>query len=110
VALDTRTRSSIYHKLTPILGEDDANALMSEFPGSEGDELVTKSFLRAELSELRAEMAGIRAELTSDMSDLRAEMAGLRAGMSSLETRLTLRMGAMGVVILSAMFGLKLFA
>jgi hypothetical protein len=85
VALDTRTRSSIYRKLTPILGEEDANALMSEFPGSEADQLVTTSFLRA-------------------------EMAGLRADMSSLETRLTLRMGAMGVVILSAMFGLKLFA
>jgi hypothetical protein len=78
VALDTRTRSSIYRKLTPILGKKDANALMSEFPGSEGDDLVTKSFLRAEIA--------------------------------SLETRLTLRMGAMGVVILSAMFGLKLFA
>ncbi len=78
VALDTRTRSSIYRKLTPILGEDDANALMSEFPGSEGDELVTKSFLRAELA--------------------------------NLETKLTLRVGAMGVVILSAIFGLKLFA
>jgi len=77
VALDTRTRSSIYQKLTPILGEEDANALMSEFPASEGDELVTKSFLRAELA--------------------------------SLETKLTLRMGAIGVVILSAMFGLKLF-
>ena len=77
MALDTRTRSSIYQKLTPILGEEDANALMSEFPASEGDELVTTSFLRAELA--------------------------------SLETTLTLRMGAIGVVILSAMVGLKLF-
>ena len=58
---------------------------MSEFPGSEGDELVTNSFLRAEI-------------------------AGLRADVSSLETKLTLRVGAMGVVILSAMFALKLFA
>jgi hypothetical protein len=99
VALDTRTRASIYRKLTPILGEEDANALMSEFPGSEGDELVTRSFLRAELSDLRAEF-----------SDLRAEFSRLRADMASLETRLTLRMGAMGVVILSAMFSLKLFA
>jgi hypothetical protein len=83
-------------ELTPILGEEDANALMSEFPGSEGDELVTQSFLRAEI-------AGLRAELTQQFADIRADMA-------SLETRLTVRMGAMGVVILSAMFGLKLFA
>jgi hypothetical protein len=57
MALDARTRSSIYDKLTPILGEHDANALMSEFPSVEADELVTKQFLRAELADLRTEMA-----------------------------------------------------
>jgi hypothetical protein len=57
MALDARTRSSIYGKLAPILGEPDANALMSEFPSVEADELVTKQFLRVELADLRAEMA-----------------------------------------------------
>ena len=33
------------------MGEQDANLLMSEFPSVEADELVTKQFLRAELSE-----------------------------------------------------------
>lgn len=51
MALDARTRSSIYGKLAPILGDDDANALMSQFPSVEADELVTKQFLRAELAE-----------------------------------------------------------
>lgn len=55
MALDARTRSSIYQNLTPILGEHDANELMSQFPSIEADELVTKQFLRAELAELRAE-------------------------------------------------------
>ena len=50
MALDAPTRSSIFRKLVPVLGEDDANALMSEFPASEADELVTKQFLRAELA------------------------------------------------------------
>jgi hypothetical protein len=57
VALDARTRSSIYQNLVPILGEHDANELMSEFPSIEADELVTKQFLRAELGELRVELA-----------------------------------------------------
>ena len=57
MALDARSRSSIFGKLVPILGEHDANALMSEFPSVEADELVTKQFLRAELAELRFEMA-----------------------------------------------------
>jgi hypothetical protein len=75
MALDARHRSSLYQKLVPLLGEDDANALMSEFPASEADELVTRQFLRAELAELRSEMGGIRTE------------------MAALENRMTLRLG-----------------
>ena len=56
MALDARTRSSIYQNLTPILGEHDANELMSQFPSIEADELVTKQFLRAELAELEARL------------------------------------------------------
>ena len=56
MALDARTRSSIYQRLTPILGEHDANGLMSPFPSIEADELVTKQFLRAELAELEARL------------------------------------------------------
>ena len=56
MALDARSRSSIYQKFVPILGEQDANRLMSEFPSVEADELVTKQFLRAELAELRSEL------------------------------------------------------
>jgi len=84
MVLDARTRSSIYGKLVPVLGEHDANALMSEFPASEAEELVTKQFLRAELALTRGE--------------LREEMADLRTAMASLESRLTLRLGgAIGV-------------
>ena len=53
---------------------------MTEYPSIEGDELVTKQFLRAELAELR--------------DALRGEMADIRTGMAALETRLMVRMGA----------------
>lgn len=56
MALDARSRSSIYQNLVPILGEHDANILMSEFPSVEADELVTKQFLRAELAELESRL------------------------------------------------------
>lgn len=52
MALDAKHRSSTYNKLVPLLGEDDANAFMTEFPASDADEVVTKEFLRAELAEL----------------------------------------------------------
>jgi hypothetical protein len=56
MALDAAHRSSIYQKLVPVLGEDDANVLMTEFPAHEQDELVTKEFLRAELATLEAKL------------------------------------------------------
>ena len=56
MTLTTKQRSSIYRKLVPILGEDDADALMTEFPAAEHDQLVTREHLRAELAELRTEL------------------------------------------------------
>jgi len=67
MALDARSRSSLYGKFVPLLGEEDANALMSEFPSAEADELITEQFLRAELAELRTELRG-------EVSGLRIEM------------------------------------
>ncbi len=81
MALDARHRSSIYGKPVPVLGEEDANALMTEFPSVEADELVTKQFLRAELAEFRSEFRG-------DLADVRGEIADLR-------NDLTLRMVAL---------------
>jgi len=64
---------------------------MTEYPSIEGDELVTKQFLRAELAELRDALRGEMAELRDA---LRGEMADIRTGMAALETRLMVRMGA----------------
>jgi hypothetical protein len=112
MAIDAKHRASIYQKFLPLLGDEDANVFMSEFPSVEAAELVTKDFLRAELAltraELRSEMAELRTELKDEMAELRTElkdemaelrtelkdeMAGLRTGMASLESRLTVRMG-----------------
>jgi hypothetical protein len=92
--IDAQHRSSIYQKLLPILGEDDANALMTAFPSSDADELVTKDFLRAELAELRAELFGETSALRGEMGQLRGEMGDLRTEMAALENRLTVRLGA----------------
>jgi len=99
MALDARTRSSIYGKFAEILGDHDANALMSEFPSVEADELVTKQFLRAELgslrAELRAEMGELRSELRGEMGELRSELAaetgGLRGEMAELRLEMVER-------------------
>jgi hypothetical protein len=78
MALSTRHRSSIYRSLAPILGEEEADAMLNEFPAAEADELVTKGDLRAGLAEVRTEVAEVRTEV----AEVRTEIAGLRSEMS----------------------------
>jgi hypothetical protein len=77
MALDARHRSSIYLKFVPLIGEDDANALMSEFPASEAEELVTKQFLRAELALIRTEMSALENRLTLRLGGAIAAMTAI---------------------------------
>jgi hypothetical protein len=55
VPLSTKHRSSLYQSLAPLVGEEEASALMDQFPASESDELATKQ-LRAEIVEARVEL------------------------------------------------------
>ena len=91
MALDARSRSSIYQSFVPILGEHDANLLMSDFPSIEADELVTKQFLRAEMAELRGE--------------LRGEIAGLRTEFERKLQQQTLWLGGL-VITCSGLLGI----
>jgi hypothetical protein len=84
MALDARLRSSIYQSLVPILGAEEANALMSEFPAREADELVTKQFLRAELGTLRAEMLSMENRLTLRIGAAMAAQTALLAALRLL--------------------------
>jgi predicted nucleic acid-binding Zn-ribbon protein len=72
------------------MGEEEANALLSEFPAAEHDELVTKGHLRAELAEVRVEIADLRTDTRTDIADLRTEMrtefAEVRTEIAGLRT------------------------
>ena len=96
MALDARTRSSIYGKFAEILGDHDANALMSEFPSVEADELVTKQFLRAELGVLRSDLMGeigsVRSDLMGEIGSVRSD---LRAGLSDVRSHTDRQVGAL---------------
>jgi hypothetical protein len=106
MALDAAHRASIYEKLRPLLGDEDANVLMSEFPAIEAQELVTKDFLRAELADargdLRTELAELREELMLTRGDLRTEIADLKSSvlrwMGSGMVACTALLAAIGVL------------
>lgn len=93
MALDAAHRASIYEKLRPVLGDEDANALMSGFPASEAHELVTKDFLRAELAEFRTEVGGQIAELRLEMAELRSSLTVRLGGAIAASTALLAGVG-----------------
>ena len=114
--LDDPKRRSIRRKLAPVIGDEDAENLVSALP-SEDDDIVTKQFLRAELAEnfalfradvddkfttLRSDMDDKFTTLRSDMDDkfttLRSDMDGkfatkelLKAELSDLKTEMAER-------------------
>lgn len=82
MALSQKHRSSLYQHLAPLVGEEEAEALLSQFPSRDLDEPVTKEFVRAEMSEVRAEIAEVRAEIAELRGDVGGAIAGLRADLS----------------------------
>ncbi len=93
VALTEKHRNEIYRHLAPTWGDEVTQAFLSQFPAREGDEPITRDFLRAELATLRTEMSDQRGELRAEMADLRADLnrmgsrlAGLLVGVAGVLT------------------------
>jgi len=91
MALSTRHRSSIFQTLSPILGEEEAEAMLSQFPARDLDEPVTKEFVRAEIADVRAEIARLEARINDRFREQTMWMAGamtvgmgLAAGIATL--------------------------
>ncbi len=78
MVLSQKHRSSIYSGLAPVIGEEEADALLSQLPTRIGDEPVTRDVLRAEIAELRTDMhtdmAKLCTDMHGDMADLRTEV------------------------------------
>ena len=96
MTLSLTHRQNLLTALAPIVGAEAAEALLSQYPTTIGEEPVTRDILRAETADLRAETADLRAdmaELRTDFADLRAEVrsdiAGLRVEMHEGFARLT---------------------
>jgi hypothetical protein len=56
VTLSEKHRSALYAYLVPEVGEEVAEAFIAEFPAGDGEEPITRDFMRAELAELRTEL------------------------------------------------------
>jgi hypothetical protein len=114
MALSEKHRSSIYQGLLQFLGEEEAQALLSQFPARDLDEPVTKEFVRAEISDvrsqLRAEIADVRTEAAEFRGEVRAEFAvvhgefaAVRGEIAQLEGRMNERFREMTMWVAGAL-------
>ena len=76
MALSTRHRSSIFQSLSPLIGEEETEAMLSQFPARDLDEPVTKEFVRAEIADVRAEIAQLEARINDRFREQTMWMAG----------------------------------
>lgn len=86
MALSQKHRSVLFEYLSPRVGEEVTEALMAELPARDGDELVTKDFLRAELAELRTEMH-------SGLAAVQSRVTGTLVGAMAVATTIIIAFG-----------------
>jgi hypothetical protein len=101
VTLSHKHRTTIYAKLSPIVGEEEADAMLSQFPSRDTDEAAT----RADLQLLAADVQVTAAELRVEMQDLRAEMHGVRAEMHGVRAEMHSLFRRQTVWMVTALFG-----
>lgn len=77
MALTEKHRSSIYQHLAPQWGDEVTQAFLSQFPARDGEEPITRDYLRAEMSDLRGELRDEMAGLRGEMHQIGSHLAGL---------------------------------
>ena len=77
MALTEKHRSSIYQHLAPQWGDEVTQAFLSQFPARDGEEPITRDYLRAEMSDLRGELRDEMAGLRAEMHQIGSHLAGL---------------------------------
>lgn len=87
MALSERHRSTIYQRLAPILGEEEAEALVSQFPARDLDVPATKEFVGSEIAATREFVQG---EIAATKEFVRAEIAELEVRLDDKLTGMTL--------------------
>ncbi len=84
MALSQKHRSTIYQRLEPILGEEEAEALLGQFPAHDLDEVATKEFVRAEITGVRGEMSELRVEMHQLFNRMFVGLTGVMIGIAGV--------------------------
>ena len=91
MALLEKQRTSLFTKLIPVIGEEDAQALLAQFPAREVDEPATHAAVAVAKAELHVEIEAVRTEIESvrtEIQSVRTEIATVRTEIESVRTEI----------------------
>jgi len=91
MALLEKQRTSLFTKLIPVIGEEDAQALLAQFPAREVDEPATHAAVAVAKAELHVEIEAVRTEIESvrtEIESVRTEIATVRTEIQSVRTEI----------------------
>jgi hypothetical protein len=118
MAAHEEIRYRLQRKLTELVGEEEAAALMASLPPVAWTDLATKddltalernlrAELRGGLGELRGEISELRGELRGEISELRGELhseiGSVRSEIGSVRSEITLAIRGQTFVLLTSM-------
>jgi hypothetical protein len=104
LTIDERLRLNIHNKLTELLGNEEADALIAHIMPVPWNDVASKDDLQLTTAVLRTEMADLRTELRTEMAELRTE---LRTDMAELRTELRMDMAELRTELCTEMAGLR---
>ncbi len=84
MALSTKHRLALYEHFRAQVGDEVTEALLSEFPARDDDELVTNKDLLVTKNELRSEISALRAEMHGGFAEVNRHITTVFVGMTSL--------------------------
>ncbi len=105
VAISEKLRASIFRKLSPVIGEEETEAVLSNFPSRDVEEPVTKEHLQLELTLIRTDLdaglAAVRSDLTTGLAAARLEIAGVRTAVADFKAEIHQTLNRMFVALVT---------
>jgi hypothetical protein len=83
-ALLEKDRNTIYTEFRKILGEEATQAMLSQFPARDVDELVTKEHLDRRLAEIRVELGELGDRMTGRMLTIAGIQTAIIGGLLAI--------------------------
>ena len=84
MALSAKSRSTLFETLSPLVGDEATEEMLSYFPARDVEEPVTKEHLDRRLAEVETKIAELRHTMSEEFRSQQRWMIGLAGAFSTV--------------------------